>query len=100
MNFNNLEDDLDKDQLYSEFCDIKCLYDNLNRKNIKLRDQVKSFISSKRINFSASKSSHHSVVCDDDDSDKEEVISSSKNQDEDLIRSDKLWAYQLNINPN
>jgi hypothetical protein len=25
-------DDLDKDQLYSEFCDIKCLYDNLNKK--------------------------------------------------------------------
>ncbi len=93
-------DDLDMDQLYSEFYDIKFLYDNLNKKNIKLSDQVKSYISSKRINFSASSTSHHIVVCDDGDGDNEGVISSSNNQDEDLIRSDQLWAYLLNINPN
>jgi hypothetical protein len=60
--------------------------------SINLSDQVKLYISSKRINFSASKISHHIVVCDDGDSDNEEVISPSNNQDEDLIRCDQLWA--------
>ncbi len=88
--------DLDKDQLYSEFCDIKSLYDYVRKKNIKLSDQVKSYISTKTNDFPASNIDHPSIELDDN----EQVISTSINEGEDLIRSDQLWAYLLNINPN
>ncbi|CAF5120124.1 unnamed protein product, partial [Rotaria sp. Silwood1] len=90
-------DDLDIDQLYSEFCDIKCLYDNLKKKSINLSDQVKSYISSKTNGFSTTRINHQNVVYDDNDD--EEIISLSNKQTEDFIRSDQLWAYLLNINP-
>ncbi len=90
--------DLDEDQLYSEFCDIKCLYDNLKKKNIKLSDQVKSYISSKTIDFSASEINHQNVTVAHNDH--EDVILLSNKQDENFIRSDHLWAYILNINSN
>ncbi|CAF1513126.1 unnamed protein product, partial [Rotaria sordida] len=60
-------DDLDIDQLYSEFCDIKCLYDNLTKKSIKLSDQVKSYISSKTNGFSTTRINHQNIVYDDND---------------------------------
>ena len=106
-------DDLDKDQLYSEFCDIKCLYDNLKKKNIKLSDQVKSYISSKTNDISTSTIIHQHVPYDDNDDDddddgggacggddEEEMIPQSIKQNEDFIRADQLWAYILNTNTN
>lgn len=92
-------DDLDRDQLYSEFCDIKCLYETLKKKNINLSEQIKSYISSKTNDFSMSmKINHQSVLCESDDD--TETISLSNKQDDDSIRSDQLWAYLLNVNPS
>lgn len=91
-------DNLDIDQLYSEFCDIKCLYDNLKKKNVKLSDQVKSYISNKTNEFYTSNTCNQNVAYED--SNDKEILSSSDKKDEDFIRSDELWAYLLNINPN
>ncbi|CAF4455341.1 unnamed protein product, partial [Rotaria sp. Silwood2] len=91
-------DDLDKDQLNSEFCDIKCLYDSLRKKNIKLCDQMKSYVSSKTNDFYALNITDQHVAYDECDD--EEIISLSDKKDKDFIRSDELWAYLLNINPN
>ncbi|CAF1552913.1 unnamed protein product, partial [Adineta ricciae] len=93
--------DLDRDQLYSEFNDIKCLYNDLNKKSIKLNDQIKSYILNQRMNSFTSKINDYIVVCDEDDAENnEETISSPNNREENLIRSDHLWAYLLNINPS
>ncbi|CAF5098489.1 unnamed protein product [Rotaria sp. Silwood1] len=40
--------DLDKDELYNEYCEIKFLYDNLIKTGVKLSDQIKLYISSKK----------------------------------------------------
>ena len=87
--------DLDKDKLYSEFCDIKCLYDYVKKKDIKLGDQVKSYILSKTNNFTSPNTDPQSIEFDED----EHFESTLINGDEDSVRSDHLWAYLLNINP-
>jgi hypothetical protein len=89
--------DLDKDQLYSEFCDIKCLCDSLRKKNIKLNDQINFYISSKTNDFCSSTIINQCVACDNSDSGK--MISLSNVQNEPVIKSDQLWAYLLNTNP-
>lgn len=70
----------------------------MRKKNIKLSDQVKSCISSKTNDFRTLNISDKNVV--HNDSDNEEIISLTNKQDDDFLRSDQLWAYLLNINPN
>lgn len=94
--------DLDKDQLYSEFYDIKSLYDNLKTKNVKLTDQIKSYISSTTNEFYGLNFTNQNFVHDNDSSDSDDdegTISLSKNKDDEQIRSDQLWAYILYTSP-
>ena len=93
-------DNLDKNKLYSEFYDIKSFYDYLKLKSITLNDQIKSYISSKRVDCCVSNFSNENFAHEDSDSDGEETISLSNQKHEDLIRSDELWAYILNTTPN
>ena len=66
-------------------------------KEMKLSDQVKSYILSKADDFSASNTHRQGGVSIDND---KEILSISDNHNEDFIRSDQLWAYLLNVNPN
>ena len=88
--------DLNKDELYSEFCDIKSLYDYVKKKDVKLVDQVKSYIMNKTNCSIATNIDPQSIECDDN----EQVESTLTHGDENSVRSDHLWAYLLNINPN
>jgi hypothetical protein len=93
-------DGLDIDKLHNEFCDIKCLFDYLNKKNIKLSDQINSYISSKKHSISSStKISLDCIALDDVDVDDENIAQVPDNIDN-SIRSDHLWSFLLNYNPN
>ena len=87
--------DLDKDQLHSEFCDIKPLYDYVKRKNVKLVDQVRSHILTKTNDIPAFNINHPRIELDYN-----EQVSSMSNEAEELIRSHQLCAYLLNIRPD
>ncbi|CAF5111813.1 unnamed protein product, partial [Rotaria sp. Silwood1] len=93
-------DDLDIDKLHNEFCDIKYLYDNLNKRNIKLSDQINSYISSKTNSISSStKISLECIAFDDVDDENIAQVPEDHNIDN-SIRSDQLWSFLLNYNPN
>lgn len=91
---------LDVDKLHNEFCDIKYLYDNLNKKNIKLNDQINSYISSKTNSISSStKISLECITFDDADDENIAQVPEDHNINN-SIRSDQLWSFLLNYNPN
>ncbi|CAF3251972.1 unnamed protein product [Rotaria sp. Silwood2] len=92
--------DLDKDELYNEYCEIKFLYDNLIKTGIKLSDQIKLYISSKKdyLPTSTINDNPHNLFDNDED---EEGDLTHKNQNKDEhIRSDQFWSYLLSMSPN
>ncbi|CAM4829141.1 unnamed protein product [Rotaria magnacalcarata] len=76
----------------------KNVIDITDFKNEKLSDKIKFYISSKTNDSYSWSINDQTVVCDDHDN--EQMISPSNKEDEDFIRSDQLWAYLLNTNPN
>ncbi|CAF1060537.1 unnamed protein product [Rotaria sordida] len=91
--------DLNKDELYSEYCEIRVLYDNLIKTDIKLSDQIKSYISSKKDYVPISTVNDNSDSLYDNNDEEVELVHKNQKKDE-YVRSDHFWSYLLNINPN
>ncbi|CAF4315940.1 unnamed protein product, partial [Adineta steineri] len=92
--------DLDKDEIYNEYCDIKFIYDEMKNKTLTINEQIKLYISNKNIYNPKSVIQGDRVSCDtvDDDNDNNPLNNDSKANE--CIQSDQLWSYLLNIKPN
>ncbi|CAF1679891.1 unnamed protein product, partial [Rotaria magnacalcarata] len=91
--------DLNKDELYSEYCELRVLYDNLIKKDVKLSDQIKLYISSKKDYDPISTIDRAHSVHDNDEDDDDIALVHKNQQYDEHVRSDHFWSYLLNINP-
>ncbi|CAM4985301.1 unnamed protein product, partial [Rotaria socialis] len=91
--------DLNKDELYSEYCELRVLYDNLIKKDVKLSDQIKLYISSKKDYDLISTIDRSDSVHDNDEDDDDIALVHKNQQYDEHVRSDHFWSYLLNINP-
>ncbi|CAF1323796.1 unnamed protein product [Rotaria sordida] len=85
--------------MYSEYCEIRVLYDNLTKTDVKLSDRIKSYISSKKDYVPISTVNDNSDSLYDNNDEEVELVHKNQKKDE-YVRSDHLWSYLLNINPN
>ncbi|CAF1615113.1 unnamed protein product, partial [Rotaria magnacalcarata] len=88
-----------KDELYSEYCELRVLYDNLIKKDVKLSDQIKLYISSKKDYDPISTIDRSDSVHDNDEDDDDIALVHKNQQYDEHVRSDHFWSYLLNINP-
>jgi hypothetical protein len=101
MNVINLNKigDLITDELYNEYCGIEFMYDGMKNKNVKVKEQIKSYISSKNIYDAKSTISKDEIKCDINDDDEEDGFEHDNASPNECIQYDQLWSYLLNIKP-
>ena len=92
-------DGLVVDELYDEHCEIKFLYGDMKRKNVNINEQIKLYISSKAIGNSEATTDNLSDQCNIDENEESNLLPEGPNTN-DVIRSDQLWSYLLNVKPN
>jgi hypothetical protein len=88
--------DLNIDQLYSEYCDLKAIYECNQQKNGKLSDLVNAYVANKHRDGSKTSA----MMIDHDDEDDEILVHKNQQASDGHVRSDQLWAYLLNMNGN
>ncbi|CAF4125937.1 unnamed protein product [Rotaria sordida] len=89
-------DDLDKDELYNEYCEIKFMYNNLKNKNVKLNELIKSYILNKNAhNPQSTTYEEENLLCND--SDNEDFLLHDNIGTYENVRSDQLWSYLIDL---
>ncbi|CAF1972684.1 unnamed protein product [Rotaria magnacalcarata] len=91
---------LDVDEVYNEYCEIKFMFDNMEKNNVNINEQMQSYIASKNVhNSQSTTNNNYEVLCAINDTEKDDLLNIDQDSKE-HIQSDQLWAYLLNIRPN
>ena len=91
--------DLNTDELYNEYCEIKFMYDDMKNKIVKVNEQIKSYSSSKNV-YNPTSTISHDEVQRDINNDKENSSVYNDTSTNLYIDSDQLWSFLLNIKLN
>ncbi|CAF3838381.1 unnamed protein product [Rotaria magnacalcarata] len=75
-----LDNGLDVDEVYNEYCEIKFMFDNMKKSNVNINEQIQSYIASKDVHNSQSTTNkNYDVLCAINDTEKDDLL--NKDQD-------------------
>ncbi|CAF4966037.1 unnamed protein product, partial [Rotaria magnacalcarata] len=71
---------LDVDEVYNEYCEIKFMFDNMEKNNVNINEQMQSYIASKNVhNSQSTTNNNYDVLCAINDTEKDDLL--NKDQD-------------------